>query len=111
MPLAIAISCLLFAALMKPLHLPNYFNLRDAFYHFAGFFVLTVTLRMAAGRRYFKRIAALTIGFGALLEIVQSYTPYRSASLSDWYADAVGVIAAWLICWVLSKAIDEWRKH
>lgn len=34
---------------------------------------------------------------GALIELTQSLTPYRSAEMLDWLADALGVLLAWYV--------------
>ena len=33
--------------------------------------------------------------FGALIELTQGLTPYRSPEMLDWLADAIGVLLAW----------------
>jgi VanZ family protein len=60
--------------------------------HVAAFLVLTVLGCLA----YPDRIAAILVGavlYGGLIEVLQSFTDYRSAEWADLFADAVGVLA------------------
>jgi VanZ family protein len=41
--------------------------------------------------------------FGGLIEILQSFTTYRFAEWIDWIADGVGVLAGYLLNWVLCR--------
>lgn len=44
------------------------------------------------------RLAAVLLAFGAGIEVAQSMTSWREASVLDWVADAVGVaVGAWLL--------------
>jgi VanZ family protein len=58
--------------------------------HVLAFLVLTVL----GCRAYPHRIAVILAGavlYGGLIEVLQSFTPYRSADWADLIADAVGV--------------------
>ncbi len=60
--------------------------------HVLAFTVLTVL----GCRAYPERIAAVLAGailYGGLIEVLQSFTHYRSAEWADLVADAIGVIA------------------
>lgn len=59
--------------------------------HVLAFLVLTVL----GCRAYPNRIALVLAGailYGGLIEVLQSFTPYRSAEWVDLIADAIGVI-------------------
>lgn len=59
--------------------------------HLLAFAVLTVL----GCRAYPNRIAVVLIGailYGGLIEVLQSFTPYRSAEWADLVADAIGVL-------------------
>ena len=59
--------------------------------HALAFAVLTVL----GCRAYPKRIALVLVGavlYGGLIEVLQSFTGYRSAEWLDLFADAIGVI-------------------
>jgi VanZ family protein len=60
--------------------------------HVLAFLVLTVL----GCRAYSNRVAAVLLGailYGGLIEVLQSFTDYRSAEWADLVADSVGVIA------------------
>ena len=60
--------------------------------HFLAFCTLAVLLDFAFPRSRFGLFKILPlIGYGILIEIVQSYLPYRSAELADVFADIVGI--------------------
>ena len=59
--------------------------------HALAFVVLTIL----GCRAYPNRIAVVLVGlilYGGLIEVLQSFTPYRSAEWADLLADAIGVI-------------------
>ncbi|WP_240648546.1 VanZ family protein [Variovorax beijingensis] len=45
------------------------------------------------------------VGYGVLIEVLQSFTPNRSAEVSDVVADAMGIIVGRLIAAMLNR----WR--
>jgi VanZ family protein len=58
--------------------------------HVLAFIVLTVL----GCNAYPNRIAGVLVGaflYGGLIEVLQSFTPYRSAEWADLIADAIGV--------------------
>jgi VanZ family protein len=85
----------------------------DKFAHVAAFAVLTillaVTWRHSAGRLHGRQllwIGAVAILYGAIEETTQPLVN-RSASLIDWWADAVGVALGLAIFWWWS---DRWWR-
>lgn len=47
-----------------------------------------------------RRTAAALLGllaYGALIEVLQSFTPYRFAEWNDVWADGMGLLAGWLL--------------
>ena len=70
----------------------------DKVLHFAAFFGFSVFIDAAFKPRKFWMWSGFPlIAYGALIEILQSYTPYRSFSVWDWVADVVGVMIFFLI--------------
>ncbi len=66
----------------------------DKSLHFLAFCTLAVLLDFAFPRSRFGTIKILSlIGYGILIEFVQSFLPYRSAELADVFADMVGICA------------------
>lgn len=59
--------------------------------HFLAFLVLT----LLGCRAYPNDVAMVSAGailYGGLIELLQSFTPYRSAEWADLIADAIGVL-------------------
>ncbi|MEJ2681132.1 MAG: VanZ family protein, partial [Gammaproteobacteria bacterium] len=59
--------------------------------HLMAFTTLTLITRLAEQKPNRSRRFLLLIGYGVLVEILQSYLPYRSASLLDLVADILGI--------------------
>ncbi len=70
------------------------FGLGDKFNHFLAFFTLSLLLNRSSSS-YQKRLRNVIslILFGILIEIVQYFVAYRSASVYDVLADILGIIA------------------
>lgn len=61
--------------------------------HAVGFFVLALLARFAFPRaRYSHRLAPALLAYGVAIELAQSFTLTRSASLLDVVADLVGLL-------------------
>ncbi|MFN3806038.1 VanZ family protein [Asticcacaulis sp.] len=69
------------------------FGLTDKEAHAIAFFALTLMLQVAMPRVRRLDIALGVLAVGALIEVLQLFTG-RSASVSDWLADFVGVAFA-----------------
>ena len=65
----------------------------DKLLHIFAFFVLSLELNRASStiRHRLRNIGAL-LAFGIFIELVQSLTPAREASLNDVIADLVGIL-------------------
>ena len=50
------------------------------------------------------KASAFSLFYGAYLEWAQTPVPGRGASFTDWMADALGVLVAWIIFQTLDKA-------
>jgi VanZ family protein len=83
--------------LLVPLAVPHAISVAglDKVVHALLFLWLTLTTLWI--RRKTAVVYVLLI-FGALIELTQGLTPYRSAEMLDWLADALGVLLAWW-CW------------
>lgn len=84
----------------------------DKLGHFFSFALVERTHARAfefyLGPKAFKRAhvkgVVAAIAWGAILEIVQSFLPYRSAELADLAADAAGAVCAgWVSVWLRSR--------
>jgi VanZ family protein len=67
-------------------------RINDKVDHATAFFVLALLADFSRPReRYSIGLAASLLGFGLLIEVVQYFIPYRTFSLFDLTADAVGL--------------------
>ncbi len=94
-------------SLMPVQHLPSQvFDIWDKAQHAAGFAVLTLLGRAAYPRRPIGLVLGL-LGYGAVIELVQSATGWRYGDAQDWLADAVGVLGGWALSATWRRA--PWR--
>ncbi|MDD5393501.1 MAG: VanZ family protein [Thiothrix sp.] len=73
------------------------FNNRDKLAHAAAFFGFAFLLDLATLRSFWYWKAPLLLSYGAVIEILQAFTPWRSFSVADWAADALGILLYWLV--------------
>jgi VanZ family protein len=78
----------------------------DKFSHFLAFFVFAVLLKVSYRTSFLKTII-LSLLFGAFIEFVQFFLPYRSCELLDLVADGVGSVLGSLIISVLLSRSKE----
>jgi len=69
------------------------FGLGDKFNHFLAFFTLSLLLNRSSSsyEKRLRNVIALFL-FGVLIEIVQAFVAYRSASTHDLLADLLGIL-------------------
>lgn len=68
-------------------------NLGDKANHFIAFFTLSLLLNRATSTIHARiRNAFSLLAFGAVIELLQSFTQYREPSLLDIVADGVGIL-------------------
>lgn len=66
----------------------------DKVLHFLAFYTLAVLVDFAFPRSRFGVIKIIMlIGYGLLIEVVQSFLPYRSAEVADLLTDILGICA------------------
>ena len=61
-----------------------------------------------------RRTATVLLGllaYGALIEVLQSFTPYRYAEWNDVWADGLGLLAGWLLTQLQQRWIDHAHRH
>jgi hypothetical protein len=73
------------------------FNNRDKLAHAGAFFGFAMLLDMATLRRFWYWKAPVLLAYGALIEVLQAFVPWRSFSLADLAADALGILLYWLV--------------
>jgi len=67
------------------------FQIGDVFLHAFAFTYLTFSLNLAYPSQRGLRLGAWMLGYGLLLEVVQSFEAARSAELKDLLVDLVGI--------------------
>ena len=105
---AVAIA---FLSLLPGEDLPSQ-NLNDKLNHFIAYGVLTCLAVVGRGSRSFLWVAALAIGYGALLEVLQGIMPYgRSASSLDALANAGGVVIGVVLAFCVQGLLRQGRQR
>jgi VanZ family protein len=76
-----------------PTAYPGIAAVSDKLEHAAAFFSLALLLDYSFPlTRFDWRKALIVLGYGAGIEIVQYFLPWRESSVFDWLADLVGVL-------------------
>jgi VanZ family protein len=88
--LVIALLAISFLATTR-LTLPVAREMNDKINHVTAFFVLALLVDLSFPAWKFRTKVLVLIAYGLSLEITQAYLPYRSCSLLDLGADAVGL--------------------
>ncbi len=94
--LAISFAAALMPALWPKVSVRDILLL-DKWLHGIAFVLLALWFSGQYARSAYWRIAAGLLVFGALIEICQYFTYYRSAEWADFYADAAGIAVGLLI--------------
>lgn len=111
------LAVLFWAGLIPLKHLPGpEFKLADKVWHAAAFGGLAVLGSRAL--RHWKRssdfanraAAWLAVALGGVLEILQSFTAYRSADVADFAADALGAGLAYLVLVQLTRGSPSGQR-
>lgn len=80
-------------------------NNLDKLMHASAFFGFALLLSLATLRNFWRWQAPLLLSYGALIEILQAFLPWRSFSLADLAADACGIVLFWLLRNTLLKGL------
>jgi len=72
----------------------------DKLNHFTAFFVLAILYRVSFKGGYWANFFIAVI-YGAFIEFVQSFLPYRSAEYADFVADIFGALCGMFLAFVL----------
>ncbi len=68
------------------------------------------TLAVVGCLGYPKQIARLLpalLAYGGLIEVLQSFTDYRSAEWGDLLADALGLLLGWALCRLAARLVPR----
>lgn len=69
----------------------------DKALHAAALFCFALLLDLASLRRFWQWKVPVLLAYGALIEVAQSFTPWRFFSGADFVADAAGILLYWLV--------------
>lgn len=108
------IALLLTLSLVRPPSVEMPVDNADKLGHFLAYFVLTGWYgQLFAARRDFLKRAAGFVVLGALIEVLQSFTGYRTADWRDEIANTSGIAAAVLATrWaVLGEALLRFERR
>jgi VanZ family protein len=76
----------------RDLNIPPQYSLNDKLIHLLVFFAFAVLVDLSSGRKPFWLWKGLPLlVYGACIEIMQYFTPERSFSVFDWWADFIGI--------------------
>ncbi|WP_037444972.1 VanZ family protein [Shewanella mangrovi] len=101
----IVVSYLVFSKPSYPQNIPG----MDKVGHVGSFFGLTLLAYFAFRPRWYLVFIA-TACYGALIEVVQSYLPYRSADYHDFIADMCGVVLFYLLLFLSRLCYKTWNR-
>jgi len=74
----------------------------DKINHAIAFLALALTACIGWPKRV-RSAVILVMGYGLLIEVIQSFLPYRQFSLLDWVADIVGAVLGMLVAAALMR--------
>jgi VanZ family protein len=94
--LFVALLAISFLATTR-LTIPVVQDMNDKLNHAIAFFMLALLVDLSFPAWTFRTKALVLIAYGLSIEIMQAYLPYRSCSLFDLGADAVG-LALYGVC-------------
>ncbi len=77
----------------------------DKLWHVSAFFGYALLLALATRRSFWHWQAPVLLFYGAFIEILQAFVPWRSCSLADLLADACGILLFWVLCKILLKGV------
>jgi VanZ family protein len=99
-----AALCVVAASLVSPSVLSMPVAVSDKLYHAVAYFVLTLVALYIFDDEQPLVVAVGVVALGAGVEVAQSFVPYRTASLLDAVANAVGVAIALGVTWCAIRA-------
>ena len=80
----------------------------DKWAHGIAFLILAVWFSGQYSRRSYWKIAISLVAFGALIEVCQYMTRYRTAEWLDLAADCAGIVAGLVVAWA---GAGGWSLH
>lgn len=69
----------------------------DKLLHAGALFGFALLLDLSTTRSFWRWQVPILLCYGGLIEIVQGFTTWRSASWADFAADAAGILLYWVV--------------
>jgi len=82
---------------------------KDKWSHFVAYGVLMFWFSLLYNRQI--RWAATFIAMGVVIEVLQSFTGYRSFEYADMAADTVGVLFGWILAQTPLRGLLQWLER
>lgn len=99
----VALVAVSIGSLLPPTQLPpQAFDVWDKAQHAGGFAVLTLLCLPAFAASRLRVFMWLAI-YGALIEVAQQVSGWRTGDPMDWMADVAGVLAGLVLHWTTAK--------
>lgn len=83
----------------------------DKLYHLGAFGLLMWWFAVALPRARWPFTALGVLGLGVFIEFAQGFVPFRSPSLADVVADALGVLAGAVLARLTPRALPAWQPR
>lgn len=93
-------------AALVPMHGVEINNF-DKLMHAGAMFGFAFLLDLATPRSFWRWKVPVLLSYGAIIEFVQLFTPWRSFSVLDFLADAAGVLLYWVVWRLILKRYIE----
>lgn len=104
--LFIALIVMSYLVFSKPTYSQNTIPYFDKIGHMSSFFILTA-LTYLAFRPHWLFILVVMGAYGIIIEVIQSYIPYRGAEVADVVADLTGVLLFYILHFIYSKTFKK----
>jgi VanZ family protein len=96
------IIAIMILALIPPANLPHTPG-SDKFHHALAFSFLTLLMGLSHRSLSRLQLTIAMLGYGVLMELLQSFTSYRMAEWTDLAADVAGICAGLLLLQVIKR--------
>ncbi len=93
---------------IKEVNIESSVNFLDKVLHFLGFCYLTLITWLSKILSKDLHVYVIVLAYGILIEIVQSFLPYRSFEYFDIFADFVGIIWGLIIIKILKNLYPKY---
>ena len=108
--LAFAICFILYEATIPHPFSPLRMDNGDKLLHASAFFALAFLTELSfPSRRHLLGKVIFLLGFGILIEWIQSFLPWRSADVADFLADCTGIALCMIPAYLIRKIVRHFE--